>query len=300
MKTPLLFELSAAGGLADALCARLDCARGHASGRQFPDGESYFRFLDTVGGRHVLLLCTLDRPDPKIPTLLFAAAAAREQGAASVGLIAPYLAYMRQDKAFQAGEAVTSVAFAKLISAHFDWLATVDPHLHRHTALSQVYSVPAVVAHATDPIADWLRDEVPDPVIVGPDEESLQWAEAIASSVGGRAVVLHKVRSGDLEVAIDGAALGQLEGRNAVIVDDIASSARTLVEAVKLVRKATGEEPTCIVVHPIFAGDAFDELQAAGAKRIVSANTVEHSTNAIDIAGPLAEAVLQALRSAIR
>jgi ribose-phosphate pyrophosphokinase len=295
MTKPLLFELSAAAGLGDSLCAMLDCERGQVSRRHFPDGESYFRFLTAVGGRNVILLCTLDRPDPKIPSLLFAAAAAREQGAATVGLVAPYLAYMRQDKAFQHGEAVTSTAFANLVSTHFDWLSTVDPHLHRHARLSEIYSVPSTVAHATQPIVDWLTQEVAEPVIVGPDEESLQWVQAIATAVGGPATVLRKVRNGDLEVSIDGRPLGQIAGRNVVIVDDIASSARTLVEAVRLVRATTEADAMCIVVHPIFAGDSYEKLQAAGAKRIVSTNTVEHSTNAIDIAETLAQAVWRAL-----
>lgn len=294
---PILFELSAASGLAESLAAAIACELGLVSRRQFPDGESYLRFETPVCGRDVLLLCTLDRPDSKIMPLLFAAAAAREQGARSVGLVAPYLAYMRQDKAFYPGEAVTSVAFARLLSERLDWLVTLDPHLHRYPALSAIYSVQAIAATATDALGEWLRDNVERPVIIGPDEESGQWVERIARLAHADSAVLRKVRSGDYSVSIDGTALDRLAGGTPVIVDDIASSARTLIETVGLLREHGQQTPICAIVHPIFAGDSYQRLLDAGAARVVSTNAVAHESNAIDIAAPLAEAALTLLET---
>lgn len=292
---PLLFELSAAAGLAEALAGRAGCDIGELSRRQFPDGESYLRFETPVSGRHVLLLCTLDRPDTKVMPLLFAAAAAREQGARSIGLVAPYLAYMRQDKAFHPREAVTSVVFARLLSKQVDWLVTLDPHLHRYPALSAIYSIPALAATATDAMGEWLRDNVEHPVIIGPDEESSQWVERIARLAHADSAVLRKVRSGDYSVSIDGTALDRLTRGTPVIVDDIASSARTLIETVRLLKEHARQPPLCAVVHPIFAGGSYQRLLDAGAVRVVSTNAVVHESNAIDISAPLAEAVLSTL-----
>ncbi|WP_164119514.1 ribose-phosphate pyrophosphokinase-like domain-containing protein, partial [Stenotrophomonas maltophilia] len=84
----------------------------------------------------------LAQPNEKILPLIFAAATARELGAARVGLVAPYLAYMRQDRRFNPGEAVTSRQMAHLVSGAFDWMVTVDPHLHRYSDLSEIYSIP--------------------------------------------------------------------------------------------------------------------------------------------------------------
>jgi ribose-phosphate pyrophosphokinase len=80
--------------------------------------------------------------------LLFAADTARDLGARRIGLVAPYLAYMRQDIRFHAGEAVTSRTFAAILSRHLDWLVTVDPHLHRYHELSEIYRIPTQVVHA--------------------------------------------------------------------------------------------------------------------------------------------------------
>src|SRR6185503_12811188 len=122
-----------------------------------------------------IILCTLADPDAKFLPLIFAAATARELGAARVGLVAPYLAYMRQDRRFNPGEAVTSRYVAKLISGAFDWLVTVDPHLHRYGALGEIYTIPTRAIHAAPLMSDWIRRNVPDPLIVGPDSESEQW-----------------------------------------------------------------------------------------------------------------------------
>ena len=139
---PVVFSFPGNENLASALASQLGAERGTLELRHFPDGESYVRFRTPVERRHVILVCTLDRPDDKFLPLAFTAAAARDLGAMQVGLVSSYLAYMRQDRRFHKGEAVTSACFAELLSRQFDWLVTVDPHLHRRSSLSEIYSIP--------------------------------------------------------------------------------------------------------------------------------------------------------------
>ena len=294
---PLLFVLSAARGLADGLVRELDLETGEIERRQFPDGESYVRLAADVKSRDIVLLCSLDQPDAKTLPLLFVADAARTQGARSVGLVAPYLAYMRQDKAFKPGEAVTSRTFSRLLSAQVDWLVTLDPHLHRHPSLDSIYSVPTVAASAVVPIAQWIRDNIEHPFLVGPDVESTQWVTDIASIADAPFTIFSKKRTGDYEVSVRETERRIAAGATPVIVDDIASSARTLVEAVHVLRQQANVAPYCVVVHPVFAGDAYEQLLKAGTAGIVSTNTVNHSSNCIDVSGPLACAIRQALNS---
>ena len=296
--SPLIFDLHAAAGLADRLALALGADVGELARRQFPDGESYLRILTPVTGRDVILLCTLDHPDARLAPLLFAAEATRVQGARSVGLAAPYLAYMRQDKQFHAGEAVTSKSFARLLSATFDWLATIDPHLHRYPSLAELYGIPAIAGTATAELGAWIRDSVEQPILIGPDEESRQWVSRIASVAGAPMVVLSKKRSGDLSVSIDGEALAHLAQGNAVIVDDIASSARTLIETVRVLAEHGHTAPTCTVVHAIFAGRSYQLLRDAGVGQLVSTSAVPHKTNAVDISQPLAKAIRTARNAA--
>jgi ribose-phosphate pyrophosphokinase len=296
----VLFNLSAADSLAEGLWAAAGEERGVLSQRQFPDGESYVRLLSDVKARDVGMLCTLDRPDTKALALLYAAAAARDGGARSIGLVAPYLAYMRQDKAFHPGEAVTSRTFANLLSEAFDWIVTVDPHLHRFRTLDEIYTVPSFTVPAAGPVGEWIRANVEQPVIIGPDEESGQWVEQIARVAGAPATVLRKTRRGDYDVSIAADGIDLPKGATPVIVDDIASSARTMIEAVGIVRSAGAPAPVCVAVHAIFAGNSCEELQAAGAARIVSTNAVKHASNEIDLTPVLAPAVREAVETASR
>ena len=296
----VLFNLSAADSLAEGLWAAAGEERGVLSQRQFPDGESYVRLLSDVKARDVGMLCTLDRPDTKALALLYAAAAARDGGARSIGLVAPYLAYMRQDNAFHPGEAVTSRTFANLLSEAFDWIVTVDPHLHRFRTLDEIYTVPSFTVPAAGPVGEWIRANVEQPVIIGPDEESGQWVEQIARVAGAPATVLRKTRRGDYDVSIAADGIDLPKGATPVIVDDIASSARTMIEAVGIVRSAGARAPVCVAVHAIFAGNSCEELQAAGAARIVSTNAVKHASNEIDLTPVLAPAVREAVETASR
>ena len=156
----------------------------------FPDGETYLRFASDLSGLALVIVCTLDRPNEKILPLLFAAATARELGAEKVGLVAPYLAYLRQDRQFKPGEAVTSRQFAQLLSNRFDWLVTVDPHLHRYGSLAEVYRMPTRVVHAAPLVSRWIRAHVDEPFVIGPDRESEQWVSAVAKGADAPYTVL--------------------------------------------------------------------------------------------------------------
>lgn len=269
--------------MATGLAAKLQTEVGRMTVRRFPDAESYVRIETLVGGRNVVLACGLHDPDSKIPALLFAASTARELGAARVGLVAPYLAYMRQDKRFNEGESITSIHFAKLISRYVDWLVTVDPHLHRRTSLDDIYSVPSIVVHAAPLLAQWIRANVKAPILIGPDSESDQWVSEVARGADAPYLVLEKIRRGDRDVSVSIPDPGALRGRTPVLVDDIISTARTMIAAVRHLAGHGLAAPVCVGVHAIFAGDAYAELLSAGAVRVVTANTIPHPSNAIDV-----------------
>ncbi|GAB3751443.1 ribose-phosphate diphosphokinase [Lysobacter olei] len=271
---------------------------GRLDWRRFPDGESLVAIDDELAGADVAIVASLHDPDVMALALRFAADTAREFGARSVGLVAPYLAYMRQDKRFHAGEAVSAPLFARFISESVDWLVTVDPHLHRIHALDEVYRIPARTVAAAPAVADWIRREVDRPILIGPDSESEQWVRDIAARAGAPFQVLEKQRRGDRDVSVslpDAAAAAQ--GRTPVIVDDIVSSGRTAIETLGHLHRLGLPPATCVAIHAVFAGDAHAQLLAAGAARIVSTDTIAHASNAIGMAQPLADAVL-ALRAA--
>lgn len=256
--------------------------------RQFPDGELYVRIdrdaLDTdaviVGNLH----------GDNFLRVAFIAGTARDLGAARVGLVAPYLAYMRQDSRFKRGEGVTSAYFARLVSSTVDWLATVDPHLHRYSSLDGIYSIPTKIVHAAPAIARWIADEVEHPVLVGPDAESAQWVSAVAAQCRAPYLILEKTRRGDRDVSVS-TPDGPWNGHTPVVIDDIVSTGRTMLEATRQLRAAGSAPPMCIAIHAVFADAVHDELVAAGARGIVTCDTIAHASNRICVADPLAEAI---------
>lgn len=289
----LIFPLPGNEGFATRLAALCQAELGVVETRRFPDGESYVRLHGDPRGRPVDIVCTLARPDPGFLSLVYAADAARALGATQVNLVAPYLAYMRQDKRFQPGESVSSLSFARLVSSTFDRLLTVDPHLHRHPTLSAIYSIPTATLHAAPRLAAWIAANVPDALVVGPDEESEQWAASIATRIGAPYVVLRKIRHGDRQVDIEAPDLTRWRDRTPVLVDDIASSGRTLVAAAA--KLAGMKPPQCVVVHALFAEDAWTRVSACF-ERVVSTDAVPHCSNRIELAPLLADALLRDLR----
>lgn len=291
---PLLFAFPGNEALAQRLAQQLAAELGRLTLRRFPDGETYLRIeseVSALAGRTVILLATLDRPDDKLLPLLFLAGTARELGAASVGLVAPYLAYMRQDTRFLPGEAVSSVYFARCLSGALDWLVTVDPHLHRRSCLDEIYSIPSYVAHAAPAIAGWIRQFVAAPLLVGPDAESAQWVAAVASAAGAPHVVLQKIRRGDHEVEVSVPEVARWQACTPVLVDDIISTGHTMLETLAHLRRAGLAAPVCIGVHAVFAGDAYQKLLAAGAARVLTCNSIFHASNAIELSALLAAGV---------
>ena len=198
---------------------------------------------------------------------------------------------MRQDRRFHEGEATTSATFARLLSGASDWLVTVDPHLHRHASLGELYSIPATAVHASRLLSLWIREHVRLPLLIGPDAESRQWVADVAAAVDAPFMILEKVRHGDRDVDVAAPDLARWGDRTPVLVDDIISTGRTMIETVGHLRRTPLSPPVCVGVHAVFAGDAFRELIAAGAGLVVTSNTIPHSSNAIDVTALLASAV---------
>jgi len=166
--------------LADEVAEHLGVGSHPVDWHHFPDGESLVTLPEGLSGADVAFVATLRDPDRLALPLRFAAVTARESGARRVGLVAPYLAYMRQDRRFLAGQTVSAPLFADFLGESFDWLVTVDPHLHRISRLEDVFPVPASRVATAPLLADWIRENVPDAVLFGPDSESQQWVGEVA------------------------------------------------------------------------------------------------------------------------
>jgi len=276
--------------MAEALARSLGAELGILSWRRFPDSEAYIRIVSDVRGKRIDVVCTLANPDPQVVTLLFAAATARERGAESVHLIAPYLAYMRQDASFAPGEAVSAVHFARLLSQVFDSVVSIDPHLHRIGDLQDIFSVPTRVGRAAPLLGDWIAQNVDASLIIGPDQESEQWVAEVALRAGAPYVVARKQRLSDHHVRIELPDLTRWSGRRPVLVDDIVSSGQTMIETTHHLAASGMAKPYCLAIHAVFAPGVFANL-ALLTERVVTTDTIAHPSNAISVLDMLARLI---------
>lgn len=296
--TPLLFAFPDDRALARSIAAHWPAETGSLRWRHFPDGESLVAIESDCADRDVAFVLGLREPDRYALPLLFAARTARELGARRVGLIAPYLAYMRQDTRFNPGEAISSVHFAAFLAFCVDWLVTVDPHLHRFRDLDALYPIPTRIVSAMPAIARWIAANVARPVLIGPDGESRQWVARAAAAANAPFVVLEKQRRGDRDVSVSSPDRALLEDRTPVLVDDIVASGRTLIETIARLKQLEARPAVCVAVHGIFAEDSDTALVAAGAARVVSTDSLSHPTNAIGLGEEIAAAARELLASA--
>lgn len=295
---PLILALPGNEALAAALVAQTGAAAGVLSLRQFPDGETLVRVDTDVRGATVVIAATLHRPDSVAMPLYLLACTLRELGAARIVLVAPYLAYMRQDKPFHPGEGTSARHFARWLSGFLDGLITVDPHLHRIHDLGEVYSIPSIVVPAAPAISAWLRQQLPHALLIGPDGESLQWVSEVARGAGCPYTVLEKTRRGDSDVSVSLPDVEHWRALTPVLVDDIISTGHTMAAAAAQLRAEGMAAPLCIGVHAVFAGDALAVLEHAGIGRTLSCNTINHPSNTIDLYPALADALRQLLAPA--
>lgn len=257
---------------------------------RFPDGESKLTLPENLPV-HVIIYRSLDHPNDKLVELLLVAAAARQQGCSQLTLMAPYLCYMRQDIAFNPGEIVSQKIIGKLLADNFDAVITVDSHLHRIQHLSEAVPLKtAINLTATHPMSDFLKEKLENPFLIGPDEESEQWVAAIAEFQGFDYAVAHKERHGDKDVTIKLPQAGY-EGRDLVLLDDVASTGRTLEIAATELIKFNPSSISILVTHALFVDDAIERLCKLGIDNIWSCDSVIHPSNRISLAGLLGECV---------
>ncbi len=293
----ILIPFPADVALAATVGAELGARVAPLDWHRFPDGESLVTLDTALQDADVAMLASLRTADAIALPLRFAAETAREFGARSVGLIAPYLGYMRQDTRFHRGEAVTSPLFARFLEQSFDWLVTVDPHLHRTPRLDALYRIPTAHVRAAPLVARWIASNVPDAIVIGPDSESEQWVSSIATRAGVPFQVLRKLRRGDYDVSVSLPDAAAVAGRTPVLVDDIVSSGRTILETLGHLERLGLPAPVVVAIHPVFSGDAYEQLKAARLARIVSTDTIAHPSNAISMGPALGAAAAKLMTS---
>jgi ribose-phosphate pyrophosphokinase len=270
--------------IAQSLAKKLKAKYSPLTISEFPDGDIYMKYNTNVKGKKVVIVQSFQpHADMSLFDVIWAAETAKDLGAKKVILVAPYLAYMRQDIRFHPGEAISSRIMAKHLNACIDKIITIDPHLHRYKSLKQIFTVSAKKLTANYLIANYIQKHFKNEIIIGPDGESYQWAEEIAEHVHVHATVLKKTRFSSRHVKVKMINPIPIKGKNVIIVDDIISTGHTIAEAAKQAKKMGAKSVSAIGVHGLFIENGMQKLKKAGVSRIITTNCIEHKTNKIDV-----------------
>ena len=275
---------------AQRLAKRLNARLTEVSLHHFPDSESFIQLPSSLP-EHVIVCRSLNQPNDKLIELLLCATTARELGVKRLTLVAPYLSYMRQDFANQPGVAVSQRIIGKMLANLFDDVLTVDPHLHRISSLDQAIPIKnAISLTAADEIGRFLKRKLDYALLLGPDSESEQWVATIANKIGFDYCIAQKERQGDKDIEMilpD----NNFVNKTIVIIDDMASTGRTLGKAAELLQAAGAGDIYAVVTHPLFCDDAEAHILQAGIKAIWSTDSIDHPTSCIKLDALLANAI---------
>ncbi len=239
----------------------------------FPDGESYLRIEEASIdlGRVVLVKSMTPPQDKSIVETLLLLDLLREKGAKEIILVAPYLAYARQDREFLTGEVVSIRSILRFLkSAGADTLVTVE--IHKEESL-KFFNGRAINVSPFSYMASKVAIEG-SLVVLAPDLGALRRAREFAEAVGAEFDYLVKRRdriTGDITLEPKNV---KVKGRNVVIVDDIISTGGTVAKAAELLLGQGAESITVVVAHALMAGNAASKLKKAGVSAVYAANTL--------------------------
>ena len=283
MATPLVLSLPDYLEPAQRLASKLGSTYQTIGVHRFPDGE-YRVTVPTQATGHIIICQSLDHPNEKLVALLLAIQALRSGKVERISLVAPYLCYMRQDKAFHPGEAISQQVIGRFLAELVDDLITVDAHLHRVETLQQAVPLKnAINLSAASELGAFLRQQHIQPLLLGPDSESQQWVQQIAAEGNYEWAVATKQRHSDVDVCITLPEIN-FQNRTIVLVDDVISTGHTLAQTTTELNKAGAKHVYCLVTHALFADGALELLHETGIKDIWSSDSINHPTNIINLA----------------
>ena len=291
-----LFAGSSHPALATALATELGVDLGNIILKEFSCGEEYVRFGESVRGKEIFILQTTSRdPDSDLMQLFLMCQAAKLSFAKAVHVILPHFAYARQDRVAEPREPISAKLIAHLLEeSGADHVITLDLHSDQ---IQGFFQVPVDSLDARPIFAEYINSKkLADPVVVSPDAGGAKRAKKFADMIGADLAVMHKSRTEHHKAEIL-EVVGEIEGRNCILFDDMIDTGSSMIPAVEALReRGAAPEIFAAATHAVFSGKAEENLTAAGLAELIVTNSIPTEANIpglkiLDIAPLLAEVV---------
>src|SRR6266480_3592472 len=271
----LVFAGSGSPRLTARICEYLHITQGKNETLHFSDGNTFVRILENVRGRRVYLVqSTVFPANDNFMELLFWIDAFKRAGAESVTVLIPYFSYAKGDKKDEPRVSIRARVCADAIeAAGADRVVTLDLHAPQiqgffRIPVDDLYAMPylcAAIEHAN----------LPDPVVVSPDAGFAKRARRFAQRLSAPLAIADKVREGHGQTAEVVEIIGDVAGRDAVVVDDFTISAGTLVEAAEQLVARGARSVTAVVTHGVFVEGSMERVDRSPIERLIATDSIE-------------------------
>jgi len=264
---------NASRDLATNICKYLKLPLGKAMIGRYPDGEIEVRIDEDVRGREIFLVQSTCPPvNENLMELLILMDCARRASAERITAVIPYYGYARKDRKDEGRVPITAKLVANLLtSAGADRVLTIDLHA---TQIQGFFDIPVDHLFAFPVLYPYFRAlEIPDLTVVAPDVGSIKLARAYAKWLGGSLAVVDKRRKSPEEAEV-GFLIGDVEGRNVLMMDDMITTGGSIVQAALTLKEHGARDIYVGVTHPVLCGPAEERLLSAPIKEIVATDTV--------------------------
>ncbi len=280
--------------LAEDICNHLGIPLGDALVTRFSDGEVRVKINENVRGKDVFVIQPTCPPtNDNLMELLIMIDALKRASAKRITAVMPYYGYARQDRKDQPRVPITAKLVANLLTvAGADRVLTMDLHAGQ---IQGFFDIPVDNLYAINVFISFLKEmNIPDLTIVSPDVGGIKMARAYAKKMGAGLAIVDKRRV-DADKAEAMNILGEVKGRNLVIIDDIIATGGSLIEAAAALKKAGAKDIYAMITHGVLAGDAVKKLANSEIKRLFISDSIPHAPEdkieVISVAPLFAEAI---------
>lgn len=275
MSTLKVFAGRASRHLAEKISRDIGEPLGACEVKNFSDGELWVKYSDNIRGSDVFIIQSTIPPAENLMELLIMIDAAKRASARKVAAVIPYFGYARQDRKDQPRVSITAKLIANLITtAGADRVITMDLHAPQiqgffDIPVDHLYSSAVLVKH-------FRKHRIPNLAVASPDVGGIKMARAYAKRLEADLIVIDKRRPKQNEAEVMNI-IGDVAGKNILIVDDLIDTAGTLCNAVRALQKEGANNVYAACTHAVLSGQAVDRINASGLSKIVVTDSIPRS-----------------------
>lgn len=292
---PRIFSGSSNPDLAQKIADYIGTSLGGLDKKRFSDGEIWVKFRENIRGRDVYLVQSTHNPAENLLELLIMLDAAKRSSVSTVTAVIPYFGYARQDRKDQPRVAITAKLVANLISvAGADRVIAMDLHAAQ---LQGFFDIPSDHLYASPVFLDLWRNRAENLVVVSPDMGGIKLARSYAKKLNAQLVVIDKRRPKPNQAEVMNI-IGDVEGKDILLVDDLIDTGGTFVSAIEALKAKGAQKIYGAVTHPVLSGNAVDRIEKSELTKLYVTDSIplpeNVKTTKIEVrtaSGLLAEAI---------